>query len=106
MVYPCLLNECQIPTRRISSVEDLSDFNAVDLHEDWDEGIKRIIQLLDHDDPARSRMWYFLNILNGPFNTARVDAIRHLGALGIAERAIITALINAARDNKSEVRLA
>ena len=33
---PILINETEIPSRRISAVEDLRDIQAVRLYEDWD----------------------------------------------------------------------
>jgi len=43
---PIKLNECEIPKRRISDVEKLTDFQWVELHKDWDVGIQQIIDVI------------------------------------------------------------
>ena len=41
---PVKLNECEIPKRRISDVEKLTDLQWVELYKNWDEGIWRILE--------------------------------------------------------------
>lgn len=43
---PVLINDSRIPSRRISAVEDLSDIQAINLQEDWDAGVNRILRVL------------------------------------------------------------
>src|SRR6202022_3829253 len=59
---PILLNEACIPSRPISSVEDLSDIQAVKLFEDWDIGINRILSVLRYDDPVLARIWRLIDL--------------------------------------------
>src|SRR6516162_6569746 len=37
---PVLMNETAIPSRRISSAEDLSDIQALKLYENWSDGVE------------------------------------------------------------------
>ena len=101
---PVLINETHIPSRRISSVEDLRDIQAVKLHEDWDIGIDRILRVLHHDDPALARIWHLVDLVEGPFDDERLHAIQQLGAIRAAENSAISALIKAAAANNAAIR--
>jgi HEAT repeat protein len=101
---PVLINETDIPSRRISAVEDLRDLNAVKLYENWDEGIRRILRVLQYDDPAYARVWHLLDMLGGPFPDDRAHASKELGDLRPKEKMVIAALIKAAKDDSAEVR--
>jgi 5S rRNA maturation endonuclease (ribonuclease M5) len=103
---PVLINETHIPSRRISSVEDLRDIQAVKLHEDWDMGINRILRVLQQDDPALARIWHLVHIVEGPFDDERLYSIQQLGAIRATEKSAISALIKAAEANKSAIRQA
>src|SRR4051794_14273530 len=65
---PVLINETRIPSRRISAVEDLRDIQAINLQEDWDAGISRIIRVLQYDNPVLARIWNLLDIVEKPFS--------------------------------------
>jgi TIR domain len=43
---PVLLNETHIPTKTISSAEDLSDLQVTRLYDNWTEGIGRILRVV------------------------------------------------------------
>jgi hypothetical protein len=101
---PVLINDTYTPKRRISGVEDLSDINAIKLHENWDEGINKIIRVLRYDDPVLARIWKLLDILDGPFINERKHAIEQLGYLGVSEKLVISALIKATKDNDLEIK--
>jgi hypothetical protein len=103
---PILINETKIPSRRISAVENLSDIQAINLQEDWDVGISRILRVLRYDDPVLARIWKLLEILDGPFIDERRHAIEQLGDLRIAEKPVIAALIKAAKENDLEIKKA
>jgi HEAT repeat protein len=103
---PVFINDTQIPSRRISSVEKLSDIQAVNLHEDWETGVNIILRILRYDDPILARTWKLLDILEGPFVDERLHAIKELGNLRVAEKMVIVALINAAKDNDRDIRKA
>lgn len=47
---PVLINETEIPSRRISSVEDLRDIQAIKLYENWDEEVYRIVNAVKYGD--------------------------------------------------------
>ncbi len=49
---PLLINDTVIPSYRISSVYDLSDIQSVKLYEDWNTGVKRILRVLEYDNPC------------------------------------------------------
>jgi hypothetical protein len=46
-----LLNDCNIPSRRISAVEDISDIQAIKICDDWEDGKKKILRAMKLDDP-------------------------------------------------------
>jgi hypothetical protein len=101
---PVLINETRIPSRPISSVEDLSDINAVKLYEDWDIGLKRILRVLTCDDLMRVRIWRLIDMCESPFEGDRLHAIRELAELGVAAKPALFLLIEAAKENNSEIR--
>jgi hypothetical protein len=43
---PVLLSNCEIPDRTIGAGETLRSFHWIDLYSDWNEGIKRILQVV------------------------------------------------------------
>lgn len=43
---PVKLDRCEIPKRRISAAETLRDLQHVELYMDWDEGIRRILDVI------------------------------------------------------------
>lgn len=101
---PILINETEIPSRRISSVEDLRDIQAVKLYEGWDIGISRILRVLRYDDPAFARISNLVGLVEGPFEHERIYAIKQLGAMNAADKLAISVLIKAAQKNSSAVR--
>ena len=46
---PIKLNECKIPDRDIGGGETFEDFQWVDLHEDWDIGIQKLLKSISPD---------------------------------------------------------
>src|SRR4051812_27133790 len=90
----------------LSAVENLNDIQAINLHEDWDTGINRILRVLRYDDPDLARIWKLLDILNGPFNDERRHAIEQLGDLRVAEKMVIAALTKATKDNNLKIKKA
>jgi hypothetical protein len=86
---PVIINNGHIPQRRISSVEDLSDLNAVDLSDNWDSGIELILKAIGVSDPALS-IALPLTAVARSFNFVdeSVQAIERLGSLQLADRRI------------------
>jgi HEAT repeat protein len=110
---PVLLNETHIPTRQISSVEDLSDLQMVNLSEDWDEGINRIIRVLGHEDPVLTRIRLLSEIINRPFDGDRVHvdrdlvhAIKELGDLMPVKKPAVLELLKASKNPNREIQIA
>jgi HEAT repeat protein len=92
---PVLINGGQIPDRRISSVEDLNDLNAVDLSSDWNGGIENILRTIGHSDPKLGRALSVANVAKNFGATESLQAIERLGKLGIADRRVLAVLIDA-----------
>jgi HEAT repeat protein len=103
---PVLLNETHIPTRPISSGEDLSDLQLVKLYESWDEGINRIIRVLGHDDPVLTRIRHLSEIIDRGFDKDRVHAINELGGIIPVKKPAVLALLKASKDPNREIRIA
>jgi len=43
---PVKLNKCAIPNRRISAVDTLQDLHYTELHNDWDDGVQHILDVI------------------------------------------------------------
>jgi hypothetical protein len=67
LVHSDLLNKTHIPSRPISSVEDLGDINAINLYQDWNVGIERLLRVLLSGDPVNARIWHLLEMCDFPF---------------------------------------
>ena len=53
---PVLLSDCEIPDRSIGAGETLRSIQWVTLYDDWDEGIRRIVAVIQSEgDPLGSR---------------------------------------------------
>jgi hypothetical protein len=76
---PVLLNNIKSPSLRISSAEELSDIQAVNLYDDWNTGFNRNLRVLGHDNPELSRVWNLIDIVGKPFDKERLHAIEQLG---------------------------
>jgi HEAT repeat protein len=103
---PVLLNKTEIPTRRISNTEDLSDINAIKLYENLDDGVQRILRVSMCDDPVFARMFYLMDIVDRPFDGERLHAIQQLAAIGGAAKPSVSILIKATKENNTEIKKA
>lgn len=92
---PVLINGGRIPERRISSVEDLSDLNAVDLSGDWDEGIEKILKSMGLGDPLLGRALFLAGVARNFKTPESLHAIEQIGQLGVAEKRVLGVLIEA-----------
>ena len=101
---PVMLNDTKIPSRRISSVEDLSDLNVVKLYEDWNKGFNSILRVLEYDNPDLARVWHLIDIVEKPFASERLHAIRELGTMGTLAKPAVPALIEAPKENNAKIR--
>ena len=52
---PVQLNKCKIPDRNIGGGETLHDLQHVKLYKDWDDGIGRIIEVIQSESPESTR---------------------------------------------------
>lgn len=52
---PILLTECDVPARSIGAGETLLDIHWVQLYEDWDQGVKRIIQVIKPEKREKAK---------------------------------------------------
>jgi hypothetical protein len=73
---PVLINETAIPSRRISSVERLSDIHALRLYDNWRDGIERILRVIKYDDPVSARIYSLVDALQRPFRDERLFALQ------------------------------
>ena len=91
---PILLNGGRIP-ERISSAEDLGDLNAVDLSQEWNDGILAILRAMGLDDPRSQHANPLVTVAKN-FNTPEsLQAIELMGKLGYAEKQVLSVLIEA-----------
>jgi hypothetical protein len=91
---PVLIGGGHIPPRRISSVEDLSDLNGVDLS-DWNDGIARILKTIGLDDPNLARALRLVNVARDFNLDESLTAIEQFGQLKLADGRILSVLVDA-----------
>jgi len=103
---PVMLNETHIPTRTIGGGENLGDLQLVNLYENWDEGINRIIRVVGHEDPVLRRIWHLSEIIDRPFDKERVHAINELGSIIPVKKLAVLKLLKASKDPNREIRIA
>ena len=103
---PVLLNETQIPKRRISAGQRLDQINAVALYEDWEGGLHRLLKVLRHDNQTLARAWKLVEIAEGPFDEERLHAIEALDKLAVREAPVIRALAKAVDSSNRNIRFA
>ena len=92
---PVLVSECEVPDRKISEGETLQDIQWVELYEDWDAGIQRILEVVS---PYRT----LLNNLDHADKRVRNDAINQLKSYG---QAAMPALRDALTDRHQSTTL-
>jgi HEAT repeat protein len=101
---PVLINETAIPSRRISSLEDLSDIQALRLYENWSAGVERILRVMKYDDPVSARTYSLIDALLRPFHQERLFALKQLGTIGPAAAEAVPAIVVALKDQDRDVR--
>jgi hypothetical protein len=118
LVYPILINETMIPSRRISGGEDLSDLHAVRLYEDWGDGISVAVPALAAAlVMSDSYLQYCAELVAGKtigdaevalirrHSLFRINAITCLMSLGPESAAAVPALIACLADPNWMIRL-
>jgi len=96
---PVKLNRCEVPKRRISDVEKLTDLQWVELYKDRDHEIQRILDVLDPIPPETQRL---VAALNSGVEEIRPDVIRALGETG--HRRALPVLMELLEDEDVTVR--
>ncbi len=97
---PVLLSECDVPARSIGAGETLLDINWVPLYENWDAGIRRILEVIR---PIPIETQNLIQALTSHDSKVRQSAAEALGKIG--DPASIPALTTALSDEHSDVRL-
>ncbi len=100
---PVRLSDCQIPENVIGAGETLRDLQRVDLWQDWDEGIRRILDVAAPDGPVPDEVRAELIRLDSEDPGTRAAAALALGGLNHA--AAVPALRQSLHDAEATVRL-
>jgi hypothetical protein len=98
---PVLIEDTKIPSRPITAVESLSDIQAVKLYEDWEQGIEKIMRVLD---PFAESVPALVRALNDPEANVRTSAADALERIGPSAAEAVPALIAALNDDDARVR--
>lgn len=100
---PVLLSECQVPDRNIGGGDSLHSLQWISVHEDWAEGMRRILAVVA---PRSSIIFEHTLGLSDTSARARIKAADDLGKLeGLAKEAV-PSLIERLGDNNETVRAA
>jgi HEAT repeat protein len=100
---PVLLDDCPVPRRSIGGGEQLSDLQHVRLFEDWADGIRRILAVVQ---PISSMEFTLRESLSSPSARARITAADSLGKMGPVARDSAPALLQLLDDANDTVRAA
>ncbi|KOG31396.1 HEAT repeat domain-containing protein [Streptomyces resistomycificus] len=100
---PVLLNECEVPDRDIGAGETLRSLQWVNLYEDWDRGIDRILAVVA---PAHAKLHAAQRQLASGSARERIRAADDLAAMGSLARPAVPALTDVLSDSNETVRAA
>lgn len=89
---PVLLAPCKIPDRDIGPGETLGSLQSVSLYEDWDEGISKLLSVIQ---PDTTPIYDAIRALDNPSARAQIRAADDLGKMGRAARTAVDKLIRA-----------
>lgn len=95
---PILLSECDIPARSIGAGETLLDIQWVPLYDDWQNGIKRILEIIK---PMPEDVQNLLYAMRSKNKDVRLRAIKALGNEGNASA--VPTLINELKTKDHEI---
>ena len=98
---PVLLSECNIPARNIGGGETLLDFQWVSLHDDWANGVERIVEIVN---PLPKDIRNYIESLKSKDDVIRQSAVEGLGKLKLDDLRVISVLISALGDSNNIVR--
>lgn len=98
---PVLLSECDVPARSIGGGETLLDIQWVPLFDDWEGGIKRIVEVIE---PIPQEVQAAINAIQLKDNGMRMSAVSNLGNIGhTSAAASLAALL---KDNDKDICIA
>lgn len=98
---PVLLEECDVPARSIGGTETLLDIQWVSLHTDWDDGVQRILDVIQ---PISPDLQSFMDSLRSVDVGVRRAAAKALEKVAHNANAAVPALIEALEDEEDSVR--
>jgi hypothetical protein len=98
---PVLLDENEVPNRSIGGGETLRSLQWVKLYENWNDGIGRILSVVNPNSAVVHGLTFALGHRSA---RVRIQAADALGKLGALARHAIDALIGALKDDNSTVR--
>ena len=98
---PVLLDDCEIPDRSIGGGETLRSLQWVKLYEDWNDGVERILSVID---PDSSKIYDLISDLSNDSARVRIKAADDLGRMEVLARRAIDALVRALEDDNGTVR--
>jgi len=100
---PVLLSECKIPDYVVDGLETLQDFQYVELYKGWNEGVRRIIRVIDPDGARVRELIAVLEDVEAPI-VDRINAADQLGKAGTLAEATQEPLSKALFDSNSTLR--
>jgi hypothetical protein len=100
---PVVLDGTKIPYIPINDYDKLSDIQTVSLSEDWNGGIRKILQSMKLDDPLHRQVLHLIDLITY-HPTDRRHAVERLAEIGPAAAEAVPALIEALRDSADDVR--
>jgi hypothetical protein len=100
---PVLLDECEVPNRSIGGGETLQSLQWVNLYENRNDGIGRILSTVN---PHSARVHQLISALKDNSARVRIQAADALGKLGSLAQLAVSALVQALEDSNSTVRAA
>jgi HEAT repeat protein len=100
---PVLLDGVDIPNRTIGAGETLRSLQWVRLHEDWNDGIARILSAVRPDSAELHRL---SASLADPSARVRIQAIDRIGNLGSLAQSLVDSLLGLLDDANDTVRAA
>jgi hypothetical protein len=95
---PVSIDGSPIPEIRISSQENLGDFNTVDLSRNWSDGVERILRLMGLHDPRLGRALLLAGVARNFETPEGLQAIEQIGKLGIADNRVSEVLVDILAD--------
>jgi HEAT repeat protein len=94
-----LLDESEVPNRSIGAGETLRALQWIDLYEDWNDGVRRLLSVIN---PNSARIYELIQALYDDSARARIKAADDLGILGELALPAVPLLQEALRADSNE----